>query len=193
MNMVKGKMTANKRKMKPISKPYRANTLRRYKTEYGDLFLTMSIRKELVESGDVEPGDAGFHMRDKLKDFFDKQKKFKEFIDLYKKGNKPTRFALLVAGGISTKDKWVYVDQGKDYPVQGWIDSVDSKYDGLVLAVSNPASYTPYSRCTPIVFSNTKFDPLNIYGDMPLLIKAPRKSTIDSKVIAEEVEALKRK
>ncbi len=81
-------------------------------------------------------------LEEKEESFSELLSNFNEYVMLYGQKYGLKDYAVLDAHGQSN-GRWVYLDGDKEKSVQGWIDSVDGRYAGILLYCCNPGHHTP--------------------------------------------------
>ena len=129
------------------------------------------VSDEIYEKANNSPGsNAEKEHRDAIEELYRKPgfQKIRECSGLYGKLKGLERDAILEAHGISN-GKWKYLDKGKAYSVQKWINSVDGKYSGLILDVCNLDAHKARTKKSllilPFIEIRTQGDFLEIIGE----------------------------
>lgn len=73
------------------------------------------------------------------------------------------RLKLLHAHEIVPSKQWSFGDDGKDYSVQQWVDTMDGTAEVLLIACCNTTIATLRSRKSLVIYPATAF---NLYGAM---------------------------
>ena len=130
-----------------------------------------------------------------LDSFLKFNKKIGELAMLYSEKQGLERIAILSAHGDYDYEKrrWTYRDNEKDFSVQRWINKNDGKYGILILHCCNVLSKEIRSKKSAVIAYNyiySGFRQANYEGQTEIYL--PKKGYIDSYVIDNEIEKLKK-
>ncbi len=84
------------------------------------------------------------------------------------------RLKLLHAHEIVPSEQWSFRDDGNEYPVQQWVDSMDGTAEVLIITCCNTLNATLTARRSLVIYPASAFNLYGaMYGEVPLNISIP--------------------
>lgn len=146
--------------------------------------ITHFVSDELLNEFERDRDHLMEYTRTAMGDEFSDGGVFWKAICHFKKTSFP-RIAILHAHGVDTDGIWMYCD-GKEKPIQGWINRNDAKYDCLILFSCNPGASTPTSKKALLVVPDGIIQMLDdrcFPGDYNFTLIHPKHGEIDDYVV----------